>query len=729
MSDGNRRIMIVEDETIVALDLETRLRTFQFDVVSSVTTGEEAVREAEEKRPDLILMDINLDGRIDGVAAAGTIRRRLGIPIIFLTAWGDQATLDRAKETEPYGYIIKPFEDRELYSQIEIAIHNHRSESDLREREERFSLANQGSDDGLWDWNTEKNTIYFSSRAAALLGYTSEDLVGAPRDWLGRIHPGDRRRVRNEIRNHVKGRGRHFYSEHRTLHKDGTYRWILAKGLAFRNEGGKVVRMAGSLTDVTDRKLFDPLTGLPNRALFMDRLERSLRKFQRESEYAFAVLALKAENIGQLSDNLGFSFRDELLGRFVERLHRELKAEDTVVSLGEESFAILVEEIDDVTAAMHVAESIQQRLKEPFHLNGEEVHAKTFIGITYSSSSYRNPEDLLRDAQTAMHRAREHSNSCEIFDLGMRTKVLSRIRLETQLRQALDREQLIVHYQPIVSLKTAQLTGFEALVRWKHPDGRLLPPNEFIPLAVEAGLMVPLERWVLDTACRELQRWHEDLLDGAPDLSVNFSSEQYQQVDLMEMLADTLQRTGFPAERLKLEITESAFLEDSEKLTRLLEEIRELGVQLHMDDFGTGYSSLSYLCRLPVTNLKIDKSFISGLELNHETRQIVRAIASLGQSLRLEITAEGIETAYQLREVLGLECDYGQGFLFSRPLDPVAAELLIRHPEELQKILQSGKSQRRNALSGKKTVSHSDNVRKFPRRLRASERRASGKIR
>lgn len=718
MSDVDRRIMIVEDETIVALDLETRLKTFHFDVVSSVTTGEEAVREAEEKRPDLILMDINLDGQIDGVEAAGTIRRRFGIPIIFLTAWGDQTTLDRAKETEPYGYIIKPFEDRELYSQIEIAIHNHRSESDLREREERFSLANQGSDDGLWDWNTEKNTIYFSSRAAALLGYTSEELVGAPQDWLKRIHPGDRARVRNEIRNHIKGDQQHFYSEHRTLHKDGSYRWILAKGLAFRNEDGKVVRMAGSLTDVTDRKLFDPLTGLPNRALFMDRLERALRKFQREPTYAFAVLALKAENFGRLSDNLGCAFRDELLGRFVDRLQRELKSEDTVVSLGEESFAILVEEIEGVTAAMQVAKSIQQRLKKPFHLKREEVYAKSFIGITYSTSSYRHPEDLLRDAQTAMHRAREHANSCEIFDLGMRTKVLSRIRLETQLRQALDREQLIIHYQPIVSLKDAALTGFEALVRWKHPDGRLLAPKEFIPLAEEAGLMVPLERWVLDTACRELQRWQKKSNRPPPALSVNFSSEQYQQVDLIEMLADTLQRTGFPPERLKLEITESAFLKDSEKLTRLLQSIRELGIQLHMDDFGTGYSSLSYLCRLPVTNLKIDKSFISGLELNQETRQIVRAIASLGQSLRLEITAEGIETATQLREVVGLECDYGQGFLFSRPLEPAAAELLIRQPEDLKRILEAGRLSAGTPFSEAAAASQRhNNVRKFPRRV------------
>jgi diguanylate cyclase (GGDEF)-like protein/PAS domain S-box-containing protein len=718
MSGVDRRIMIVEDETIVALDLETRLKTFHFDVVSSVTTGEEAVREAEEKRPDLILMDINLDGQIDGVEAAGTIRRRFGIPIIFLTAWGDQTTLDRAKETEPYGYIIKPFEDRELYSQIEIAIHNHRSESDLRRREERFSLANQGSDDGLWDWNTEKNTIYFSSRAAALLGYTSEELVGAPRDWLERIHPGDRARVRNEIRNHITGDQQHFYSEHRTLHKDGTYRWILAKGLAFRNEDGKVGRMAGSLTDVTDRKLFDPLTGLPNRALFMDRLERSLRKFQREPAYAFAVLALKAQNFGRLSDNLGCAFRDELLGRFVNRLQRELKSEDTVVSLGEESFAILVEEIDNVAAALQVAESIQQRLKKPFHLKGEEVYAKSFIGITYSTSGYRHPEDLLRDAQTAMHRAREHSNSCEIFDLGMRTKVLSRIRLETQLRQALDREQLIVHYQPIVSLKDAALTGFEALVRWQHPDGRLLAPKEFIPLAEEAGLMVPLERWVLDTACRELQRWQKKSNGKAPALSVNFSSEQYQQVDLIEMLEDTLQRTGFPPERLKLEITESAFLKDSEKLTRLLLSIRELGIQLHMDDFGTGYSSLSYLCRLPVTNLKIDKSFISGLELNQETRQIVRAIASLGQSLRLEITAEGIETATQLREVVGLECDYGQGFLFSRPLEPAAAELLIRHPEELKRILEAGRLSTGMPFPEAAAASQRrSNVRKFPRRV------------
>jgi len=671
------RILIVEDETIVALDLEGRLLTLGYDVVDTITTGERAIERAEELEPDLVLMDINLAGELDGIQAAKVIRKRYKVPVIFLTACIDDGTLQRAKVTEPFAYIIKPFEDRELHGHIEIALYKHETELQLRDSEERYSLAAQGANDGLWDWDLETNEVYYSPRWEALLGFSPGEFPKDSDGWLSRVHPSDQERLQAEIKDHVKGATPQFQSEYRILHKDGSYRWMLTRGLAVRDGNDRVFRMAGTQTDITERKLFDPLTGLPNKALFIDRLERAFEREQRTEGFAFAVLALQSDVFGKVKENIGYTEGDTLLTQFTEQLQASLSDGDTLVNLGEEEFAVLVEETD-LSQASSLAARLQQQFTAPFQLEGQDIYIQINIGIAHSATGYRKAEEILRDAQTAVHRAAELGTSnCEIFDQKMRSKAVSRLRLETELRQALEREEFVLYYQPIVSLTDGKLVGFEALLRWKHRDETIITPDQFIPLAEETGLIIPLERWVLWKACTELKGWHESGANNNLTLSVNFSGEQYRQPDTVEMVRETLLKTGLDPKTLKLEITESTFLEDSDNLFHLLSKIQDLDVQLHMDDFGTGYSSLSYLHRFPINVLKIDRSFVNDMELNSRTRQIVKAIANLGQNLQMGVTAEGIETPDQLEELRLLRCDFGQGYLFSRPMDSEQAKKLI----------------------------------------------------
>jgi len=672
------RILIVEDETIVSLDLQSRLESLGYEVVGTIDSGEEAVEKAREFAPDAVLMDINLKGAIDGIEAALRIRRSQAIPVIYVTACVDEKTLQRAKVTEPFGYIIKPFEDRELHSHIEIALYKNQIEIQLRQREERYSLATRGADDGLWDWNLETGQIYFSPRWESLLGYSPGELGSSSEQWLSKVHSSDRDRLKRELSDFMKGRGKRFRSEYRIQHKEGSYRWMLTRGFALRDPSGEVYRMAGSQTDVTDRKIRDPLTGLPNRALFMDRLECALSRTLQDSSNSFAVFVLKSESFKRVNDTLGYQVGDVLLGEFIQRLQDCLDEQSTVVSLGEEGFAVLLGSLDGEAEATRISSQIQYEMKPPFRVGEEEVSVRLVVGIAIGENRYEQPEDALRDAQTAANRAQEQGLNSLVFDSNMRVLAVSRLRLEGELRQALEKEEFLLYYQPIVSLRDGHLIGFEALVRWQPEENRIVSPGEFIPMAEETGLIIPLERWVLAEASRQLKIWQE--VGGNPELalSVNFSPEQYRQTDLVETLQKNLLETGLDPRTLRLEITESTFLKDSATLNELLTSIRKINIQLHMDDFGTGYSSLSYLHRFPINVLKIDRSFVSNMSDSAQAQQIVEAIAHLGKNLRLGVTAEGIETLEQLRALQELGCDYGQGFYFSKPVNTTEAEVLVK---------------------------------------------------
>ena len=560
--------------------------------------------------------------------------------------------------------------------------------------EERYALAVEGANDGLWDWNLKNNQIYFSNRWKAMLGYADDEIATTLDEWRDLIHPDDKELFQIELSRHLDGVTNHFEREHRILHKDGTYRWVLTRGLAVRDERGQAYRIAGSQTDITDRHLaeaqlsydalHDRLTGLSNRILFQERLEHVLQLAKRYSEFSFAVLFVDLDRFKVINDSLGHLAGDRLLIAIAQRLEACVRSSDTLARLGGDEFAMLIEDVESKSDIIHLVERIQQEFKLPFNLGEREVYADASIGVLIDTTEYDRAEDLLRDADTAMYRAKERGRGCyEIFDIAMRNRAVAMLHLETDLRKAIINQEFQLHYQPIVALHNNQITGFEALVRWQHPDKGLVPPMEFIAVAEETGLILPLGAWVLHEACAQMRAWHEEFPSHPPlSVSVNVSGKQFAQIDFVDKIRQILAETRFDPHYLKLEITESTIVEDSASAKTKLIQLQELGIQVSIDDFGTGYSSLAYLNRFPINILKIDRSFIQDIDINSERLEIIRAIVSLADSLKIDVVAEGVETTSQLAQLCSLQPTSGQehfaqGYLFSKPLNRDAVKILI----------------------------------------------------
>ena len=573
-----------------------------------------------------------------------------------------------------------------LHSEI---IERRKTEEALRQSEERYAIAARGANDGLWDWHLGSNMIYFSGRWKSMLGYDDSDIGNSPEEWLRLVHPEDRKHLEAKIAAHIDGNSAHLEYEYRILHKDRTYRWVLNRGLAVRNIAGKAYRMAGSQTDITDRKVaeeqllhdafHDALTGLPNRALFMDRLQHRLRQMQknrqRQSGRLFAVLFLDLDRFKVINDSLGHIVGDHLLVEVSKRLARAVRPGDTVARLGGDEFAVMFEEIEDREHAEQITGRLQEDLSLPFDIDNHEVFTSASIGIALGDAEYERPEDMVRDADIAMYQAKARGKANhEVFEAGMYTSTVARMHMETDLHKALEHKEFIMHYQPIIELSSDSLVGFEALVRWDHPHSGLIYPMEFIPLAEETGLIFQLGDWILNEACCQLHEWHRRFPLGAPlNMSVNISSRQFLQHDLPEKIGQTLDRNSIDACSLTIEITESMIMENIDSAIEVLARLRAMGIQIHIDDFGTGYSSLSYLHRFPINALKIDRSFVEKMHLDDDNLEIVKTIISLGRNLKLDLIAEGLEQSDQLVRLRGLKCHYGQGYLLSRPMD--AADL------------------------------------------------------
>jgi len=424
----------------------------------------------------------------------------------------------------------------------------------------------------------------------------------------------------------------------------------------------------------------DSLTGLPNRAMFTELLKAEIETSKRRRDHMFAVLFLDLDRFKNINDSLGHTHGDLLLVAFAERLEKALRPVDTLARFGGDEFAILLSGMTDATDTVRVAQRIQDELTQPFVLDKNSAFATASIGIALSSSGYDRPEDILRDADTAMYRAKENGKArYELFDHGMHARAVSRLQLESDLRQAVEQKEFSVFYQPIVCLQTGRLSGFEALVRWNHPRRGLVSPGDFIPVAEETGLIVPIGDWVLNEACKHIRECqlnspsHRSL-----SLSVNLSARQVAQPDLLEQIKQALATSKLNPHCLKLEITESVVMENAEAAALMFKQLRSLGVQLSIDDFGTGYSSLSYLHRFPLNYLKIDRSFVMRLTTDNDNA-IVRTISTLARNLGMEVIAEGIETEEQYQQLKMLGCEYGQGYLFSRPVDNNGVRLLLAH--------------------------------------------------
>lgn len=700
-------VLLLEDESEDARAIITHLRRAGYEPVCTVVKGEAEyvaaldgvvagnVQGAPDATFDIILSDYSVEGFHAPRALSYLQQCGLDIPFIVVTGSISEEVAVLCIKQGAADYLLKDRLGR-LGEAVKRALAEkgmreakRAAEAALRESEERYALAARGSNDGLWDWNLMTNEVFFSERWKSMLGYESFEIGDFPDEWFSRIHPDDLNSFNTEIAERQKSSSPHFEVEHRVRHADGGFRWVLCRGVVLWDEAGAPYRMAGSQTDITERKrveeqllhnsLHDRLTGLPNRALLMNRLAQSLDYAKRHKDYHFSLLFLDLDRFKNINDSLGHLVGDELLIEIARRLRRCIRTTDTVARLGGDEFVVLLDDIKETGVAGQMAERIQEELCLPFELSGHELYVSASIGIVMGDAAYAEPADLLRDADTAMYKAKRGGKARhEFFQKAMHVEAITVLQLESDLRHSLDRDEYTLHYQPIVSLGTERITGFEALLRWQHPRRGLVMPGDFLGAAEETGVIIPIEGWVLREACRQAREWQETFSDHQSlSISVNLSPSQFARPDFVQQIKESLNESNLAASSLYLEITENMVVEDAVVTSATLLQLRKLGVHVCLDDFGTGYSSLSYLLKLPVDALKIDRSFVNKLKADGTNSYLIQAIITLARQLGLDVIAEGIEAPDHPRQLQAMDCHFGQGFLFSKPVDKLAAGALL----------------------------------------------------
>jgi PAS domain S-box-containing protein len=651
-----------------------------------------------------------------GFAVAVTLALTLGI-ISFTFPWFNAGSdvsywFDLREWVRGLAALVLLFDFYAIYQHMQL----HRIRRQLAERDQLFQLISENAADMIALVDGDGRRLYNSPAYLKVLGYSPEDLNAT--SSIEQIHPDDRPRVLKAAEKaRLSGQGERM--EYRVRHKDGSWRTLESTASPIRNEKGQTDKLVIVNRDITERKraeemlahnaFHDGLTNLPNRALFLDRLQQALTLSKRHPNYKFAVLLIDVDEFKIINDSLGHAAGDDLLIQIGQRLKESVRRADTVsrprasdvpdrpanddtlARLGGDEFTILLDDIRDPIEAVRVAERMQAELAIPFVVNQQGIVISASIGIAASTSPHTHAEDLLRDADIAMYRAKRAGKACcEVSDTAMHENAVKRLQLETDLRKALDQGQFRVYYQPIVSLQTGKITGFEALTRWQRPEG-ILAPIAFIAVAEETGLIIPMNRQLLREACQHLRSWQSEFPSDSPlTMSVNITSREFVQPDLVSEIRKSLDQTGVDPGCLQLEIIETIAMGDAEKSGHVLAQLKALGVRLSIDDFGTGYSSLSRLRRIPVDTLKIDRAFISNMDTDPENREIVRAIIVLAHNLGLKVVAEGTEKEEHIDLLKQFNCEMAQGYLFSRPADDQA----------MLKLLASNRSARAAAAAG-----------------------------
>jgi diguanylate cyclase (GGDEF)-like protein len=541
--------------------------------------------------------------------------------------------------------------------------------------------------EGLWDWNLKSNRIHFSPGWMSLVGCLDHELGNTPEEWFQRVHPEDRDALLREIEAARAEGPCEFDLQYRLRHKDGTYRWMSSRGLVVRDDDGRAIRLTGSQTDVTVETVTDPVTGLPNLLLLVDRLTQSIGRAQRYEAFHFAILLIDLGRPAGFARKPGPNAADPLLNASARRLETCLRLpdltpnvrhNDLVARVKEDRFAVLLDGLKDLGHAKVVADRLLVEMLSPFTVSGREVRLSASIGIAVSATGYAHADDALRDAETALYRAQVLGGShCELFDTAILQSEQADLQLEGDFEAALQRQEFELLYQPIVSIEANQIVGFEALVRWQHPVLGGIGPADFIPIAERTGFIVPLGIWILREACRRLGEWQATLDSKDLFVSVNLSGVQLRQREIVEEIDAALRDSSLQARSLALELTETVAMENPTGITTLLMRLRAMGVRISIDDFGTGYSSLAYLRQFPVDTLKIDRSFVQGIELDTDAAEIVASLIAMAQRLGLQVVAEGVENEEQLAVLRSLRCESAQGYLFAKPLDAHTAADLV----------------------------------------------------
>jgi diguanylate cyclase (GGDEF)-like protein/PAS domain S-box-containing protein len=685
------RILLVEDDEDDFVLTRSMLQVpgdtwFQLEWEQSYLPALQAIREA---RHDLYLVDYRLGDRTGLDLVRDAWDTEPPAPVIVLTGQDDYEVDVQASELGVTDYLVKGTIDApSLERTIRYAVRHHQVMVDLRRSEERYAVAVQATNDGIWDWDLVGQSMHFSERWKMLLGYADAFASDRPDAWFDLVHPDDVDRLRREIDLHLAGTSPHFENEHRIRHANGGWRWVLTRGLTTRDADGRPRRITGSLSDITDRRvaqerlihdaLHDSLTGLPNRALFVDRLTQCLRHLERDPAYACGLLYVDIDRFKLVNDSLSHAAGDRLLIEIAHRVGRVLRPGDTLARLGGDEFAILLDGGITPACALDVAARVAGAIAQPLRFDRRELSVSASIGIAHNLDGCVSPDELIRNADIAMYDAKARGGGrCEVFDASMHQRVVDRVSLETRLRQAIEQQRLRTFFQPIIDLRSGELHGLEALARWPADD-EPVPPSEFIEVAEESGLIGALGVLILRSACETLSDWRRrGVVAPEVTVSVNVSIRQITDGGLVEHVRAALHDHDLPPANLVLEITESTLIENPELVSAVLDELIALGVAIQLDDFGTGYSSLTVLHDFPGDTLKIDRSFVATMIERPESQAIIRSIIGLAHNLGLRVIAEGIERPDQRDAVTTLRCEYGQGYHFARPLPREEFEELL----------------------------------------------------
>lgn len=675
---SRKSLLVVEDEVLVARDIKARLTKMGYHVVDMAGRGEEAVEKALAHRPDLVLMDINLRDEMDGVDAAVKIREQYDVPIIFCTAYSNEDTLERAKVSAPYGYVLKPFDNRELEINIEIALYKHRMERDLHDTRRRLDATLTNVSDGVIAADCDGQIYLINPMAERITGWCRKQAkhvhlssimqlepFEAGLDVFDTLNPGE-----VEVRYHrqyLRRPGGHLLPIELSASRIENHEADLVV-ITFRD----ISQQLNYEEQIRHNAFFDDLTGLPNRALFFDRLDSSLNRRKRGGQEHFAAVFLDLDGFSVINEGLGHESGDRVINEIARRLENTVRPDDTLSRFSGDTFAVLFDPVDSITGAIQAINRVQRAIEQPIELDGSSVHLTATAGIALHQDHYTSPEEMIRDADTALHRAKQDSKGAyAVFDGAMYQDALRFIEFKSGIQQALVDGAFEVYYQPIVDAADGRLVSMEALIRWNHPTRGYISPAEFIPVAEETGLILPLGEWVLRSVCDQVSQWNAKSLSGFR-VAVNLSARQFDN-NIPGIVSGIVADAGIAPESLALEITEGVAMKNVENNVRMLKELRELGFNISIDDFGTGYSSLAYLKRFPLNTLKIDRSFINDITSSDDDREIARAIIAMGQNLNLKVLAEGVETLEQAEILRASGCDYIQGYYYSKPLP--AAEM------------------------------------------------------
>ncbi len=699
-SNRQPRILVVDDDAGGRRLTRATLTKAGFGVVEA-GNGQLALDAIAVEMPDLVLLDVSMPV-MDGFSACAALRALPGgdrIPVVMMTGLDDTGSIERAFEVGATDFITKPINWAVLPHRVRYMLRASTAIHELQQNQRRLSNAQRIGDMGDWEWEVRTDRMQPSDQAWRIFGHAGVPARLPMAGFFATVMTDDAERLQQAcLRAVANGEG--FAIDHRIALPGGDVRHVHQQvEVIERATDGMALRLAGAVHDTTRSKdaeeqirrlaYYDPLTGLPNRLLFVEQLGKAIAQAERH-ERRVAIMFVDLDNFKRVNDTLGHKAGDELLRLASARLAGALRAQDcltrvrgeiephTIARLGGDEFIVLLTDVQRTDDAALVAQRLVDTLNEPVTVQGTEVFVGGSVGVAMFPDDGCDIDTLLMNADTAMYRAKAAGRGgFQMYDRSMNERALERLRMETRLRRALERDEFVLHYQPRVDVVTGRIVGAEALIRWQHPERGLLPPAEFIPLVEDAGLVIPIGEWAIRTVCAQSAAWAADGLQTVP-IAVNLASTHLKERGLPALVAQALQQHGVSAGCLEIEVTESILLAEPELSVAIATELAEMGVQLSIDDFGTGYSSLGYLKKLPIAALKIDRSFVRDLVSDPDDEAIVKAIIALAHSLKLKVVAEGVETPAQLAFLQAMRCDEYQGFLTSRAIDPCEFRHLLQ---------------------------------------------------